>query len=185
MCKMLHRFSAILLLKNSFQLKNISTDPGMLRVWCFHKLSKSHYTVYYSGASLRSHALPMVLFLQKEGVWMYFCQRKSPLWEGEETCIDLVPLNNALFEWLFILIFITTLRRIFCEWWNGGSQTLNDLSKIINIITWIWTQVTAANALLFPPHLGTVRCLQAGGLVASQFLRCRLPLRACEYDEQH
>lgn len=55
MCKMLDRFSAGCFWR-SFQLKKISADPGMLRVCCFHKLSKSHYTVYYSGVSPRSHA---------------------------------------------------------------------------------------------------------------------------------
>lgn len=121
----------------------------------------------------------------QEGVWMYYCQRKNPVWEGRDACIHLVPLCDVLSKLLFILIFTTTLRRIFCRWWNGGSQTLNDLSKTINIITWIWTQVSAANALLFLPHMGTVRCLQAGGLVASQSLTCRLPLQACECNEQH
>lgn len=99
MYKILDRFSATLLLKNSFQLKTISVDSGRLRVCFFHKLVKVITQCITLECPQGPMPGPVAVSLPKEGVRMYYCQRKSPLWEGGEICLHLVPLSKALFEW--------------------------------------------------------------------------------------
>lgn len=99
MYKMLDRFSATLLSKNSFQLKTISVDPGRLRVCFFHKLVKVITQCITLECPQGPMPGPVAVSLPKEGVWRYYCQRKSRLWEGGETCLHLVLLSKALFEW--------------------------------------------------------------------------------------
>jgi hypothetical protein len=58
---------------------------------------------------------------------------------------------------------------------SRGSQTTNDLCKIITVACLDVNPVAATN-VLFLPQLGTRRCLQAGGLVASHSLTSRVNL---------